>query len=157
MANLFILQKVSSQAHYVDAIAPAGVTNGNIVVLGTQATNKTYACAANAAADNAGMAIVCNPNIPYAAETVENDTSIATGEIIRCRIPAVGDVESYPVANITATVALAVGKAVVPDATELKMECLASAVGTEGVIYIIDELFTKAGVPMVKIRCTKIN
>lgn len=155
MANLFILQKVSGQAHYVDIVAPATITNGNIVVLGTQATDKTYACAANAAVTDAGMVIVCNPNIPYAAETVENDTVIATADIARARIPALGDVESYPVANITATVALAVGKVVVPKAAALKMECLAAAVGTEAIIYIIDELFTKAGVSMVKLRCIK--
>lgn len=155
MANLFILNKVSANSHYYDCVAPASVTNGNIVVIGTQASNKTYACAANAAVTDTGMAIVCNPNIPYTAETVENDTTIATGEIIRTRIPALGDVESYPVANITATVALAVGKIVVPKAAQLKMECLNAAVGTESLVYVIDELFTKAGVSMVKIRCIK--
>ncbi len=155
MANLFILQKVSANAHYVDVVAPAGVTNGNIVVLGTQASDKTYACAANAAVTDAGMVIVCNPNLPYGAEVVENDTTIATGEIVRARFVSIGDVESYPVANVTATVALAVGKIVVPDATELKMECLNAAAGTEQIVYVIDELFTKASVPMVKIRCIK--
>ena len=153
--NLFILQKTGASAHYVDVVAPAGVTNGNIVVLGTQASDKTYACAANTAVTNTGMAIVCNPNIPYGAEVVENDTTIATSEIIRARIPALGDVESYPVANITANVALEVGKIVVPKKEQLKMECLNAAVGDESLVYVIDELFTKAGVSMVKIRCIK--
>lgn len=155
MANLFIEQKVKATAHYVDLIAPAGVTNGNIVVLGTQASDKTYACAANGAVTDTGMVIVCNPNLPYGAEVVENDTTIATGEIIRGRFVELGDVESYAVANITATVALAVGKIVVPKATALKLECVNAAAGTESLVYIIDQLFTKAGVPMVKLRCIK--
>lgn len=157
MANLFIEHKVKPSAHYVDVVAPAGVTNGNIVVLGTQATNKTYACAANGAVTDKGMAIVCNPNLPYGAEVVENDTTIATGEIVRARIVELGDVESYPVSVITATVALAVGKIVVPKATALKMECVNAAGGTESIVYVIDELFTKAGVPMVKIRAIKVG
>ena len=155
MANLFIMQKISSQARYFDCVAPAGVTNGNLVVLGTQASDKTYASAANSAVTDTGLVIVCNPNLPYGAEVIENDTVIATGEIIRTRVPALGDVESYPVANVTATVALAVGKIVVPKAAALKMECLAAAGGTESIVYVIDELFTKAGVPLVKIRCIK--
>ncbi|MDD4778999.1 MAG: hypothetical protein PHT02_00150 [Tissierellia bacterium] len=155
MANLFIENKVKATAHYVDVVAPAGVTNGNIVVLGTQASDKTYACAANTAVTDAGMVIICNPNLPYGAEVVENDTTIATGEIVRARVVELGDVESYPVANITATVALAQNKIVVPKAGALKMECLAAAAGTESIVYIIDELFTKAGVSMVKIRCIK--
>ena len=155
MANLFIEQKVKATAHYVDLVAPSSVTNGNIVVLGTQASDKTYACAANVAVSDTQMAIVCNPNLPYGAEITENETTIATGEIIRGRIVELGDVESYPVANITATVALAQNKVVVPKAGVLKMECLAAAVGTESLVYIIDELFTKAGVPLVKLRCIK--
>jgi len=156
MANLFILNKVKATAHYVDIVAPATVTNGNIVVLGTQVSaDKTYAVAANAAVTDTGMVIVCNPNLPYAAETVENDTVIATGEIVRARVVELGDVESYPVANITATVALAVGKFVVPKATALKMECVNAVAGTESLVYVLEELFTKAGVAMAKLRCIK--
>ena len=153
--NLFILNKVKATAHYVDVVAPDGVTNGNIVVIGTQASDKTYACAANGAVTDTGMAIICNPNLPYGAEVLENDTPITTGEIVRARIVELGDVESYAVATVTATVALAQNKIVAPKATTLKMECLAAAGGTESIVYIIDELFTKAGVPMVKIRCIK--
>ena len=157
MSNLFILQKVSADAHYFDVVAPASTVNGNILVLGTQNTDKTYAAAANVAATDKSMVIVCNPNLPYAAETLENNTVIETGEVIRTREVKLGDVESYPVANITATAALAVGKAVVPVAGALQMECLAAAVGTESIIYLIDELFTKAGVPMAKLRCVKVS
>jgi hypothetical protein len=155
MANLFILNKVKATAHYVDFVAPASVTNGNLVVLGTQAANKTYACAAPAAITDAGIVIVCNPNIPYGAEVVENDTTIATGEIIRGRVVELGDVESYPVANFTATVAAAVGKYIIPDAAALKGEIVNAPGGTESLVYIIDELFTKAGVSMLKMRCIK--
>ena len=157
MANLFILNKVKATAHYVDVVAPAEVTNGNIVVLGTQNSDKTYACAANGAVTDKGMAIICNPNLPYGAEVLENEVSISTGEVVRARIVELGDVESYPVANITATVALAVNEVVVPKATALKQECLAAFAGTEVLGYIIDELYTKAGVPMVKLRAIKVG
>jgi hypothetical protein len=157
MANLTILNKIKATAHYVDVVAPASLTNGNIVVLGEQAADKTYACAANAAVTDKGMAIVCTVPLPYEVEKLENDYTIATGEIVRARIIELGDVESYPVANFTATVALAVGKVIVPKAGALKMECLAAPAGTEAVVYAIDEMFTKAGVPMVKIRCTKVS
>lgn len=157
MANLTILNKISANANYFDAVAPASVTNGNIVVLGTQAADKTYACAANSAATDKSMAIVCTVALPYEVEKLENDYTITTGEIIRVRVPELGDVESYPVANFTATVALGVGKVIVPKAGALKMECLAAAVGTEAVIYKIEELFTKAGISMVKLRCVKVS
>jgi histidinol-phosphate/aromatic aminotransferase/cobyric acid decarboxylase-like protein len=157
MANLFIEHKVKPSAHYVDVVAPAGLVNGNIVVLGAQsATDKTYTVGANAAATDLSMVIVCNPNLPYGAEVVENETVISTGEVVRARVVELGDVESYPVANVTATAALAVGKVVVPKVGVVKMECLAAAVGTEAIIYKIEELFTKAGVPLVKLRCVKV-
>lgn len=157
MANLFILQKVGANAHYVDVVAPAGTTNGNILVLGTQAIDKTYASAACGAVTDVGMVVVCNPNLPYSVETLENDTVISTGEIVRCRVVELGDVESYPVSVITATVALAVGKIVAPKATALKTECLAAFAGTEIMGWIIEELFTKAGVPMCKLRAIRVG
>lgn len=158
MANLFILNNVKATARYINVVAPSGVTNGNIVVLGTQnATDKTYACAACAAVTDKSMAIICNPNLPYSVETLENDTVISTGEIVRARIVELGDVESYAVANITATAALAVANVVVPKATALKMECLAAFAGTEIMGYLIEELYTKAGIPMVKLRAIKVG
>ena len=156
-SNLFILNKVKATAHYVDVVAPAGIYNGYIVVLGTKNADGTYACAANGAVTDKGMAIICNPNLPYGAEVVENDTVIATGEIVRARIVELGDEESYPVANITATAALAAGKVVVPKATALPMECLAAFAGTEILGYVIESLYTKAGVPMAKLRAIKVG
>jgi hypothetical protein len=155
MANLTILNKVSGNASIFDVVAPAGLTNGNVVVLGTQATNKTYACAAPAAVTDNGMVLVATVSLPYEVEKLENDYTIATGEIVRTYVPYVGMVVSIPVANVTATAALAVGKVVVPKAGALKMECLAAPAGTEVLIFNIDEMFTKAGVAMVKLRCIK--
>jgi len=155
MANLFILDRVPATAHYYDAVAPATVTNGNFVVLGAKGTDGTYTVAAPAAITDLGMAIVCNPNIPYSAETVENDTVIATSEVIRVRIPQIGDMESYPVANFTATATVTAGHYVIPDAAALKGECVASLGGTESVVYIIDSIYTKAGVSMAQLRCIK--
>lgn len=155
MANLFILDRVSEGAHYYDAVAPATVTNGNFVVLGAEGTDGTYTVAAPAAITDLGMCIVCNPNIAYAAETVENDVTIATGEVIRVRVPQVGDKESYPVANFTATATVTAGHYVIPDAAALKGEAVSSLGGTESIVYIIDRIFTKAGVSMAQIRCIK--
>jgi hypothetical protein len=152
MANLAILNKVKSTAHYVDVVAPAGLTNGNFVTLGTQASDKTYACAAPSAITDKGIAIICTVALPYGVEVVENDFTIATGAITRARIVELGDVESYPVANFTATVPAAVGAFVIPD-NALKGEIVAALGGTESVAYIIDELFTKSGVSMLKMRC----
>ena len=64
-------------------------------------------------------------------------------------------VVSIPVANVTNTSALGVGKFVVPKAGAMKPECLDTLATDEEVVFVIDELFTKAGVPMVKIRCIK--
>lgn len=153
MANLMILSKVKATAHYADCVAPAGVTNGNFVALGVQNADKTYACAAPAAITSNGVNIVCDIPISYEVEKLENDFTIATGAIIRTRTPEIGDVECYPVANFTATVAAAAGKFIIIDAAALKGEIVAALGGTESLAYIIDEVFTKAGVSMLKMRC----
>jgi hypothetical protein len=138
----------------VDVVAPAGVKNGNIVVLGAQNSNKTYACAAPAAVTDAGMVFVAEVPLSYGAEKTENEFVIATGAVIRTIVPYVGFVASIPVANITATVAVAATKTVVPNAAGLPMECLNAPAGTEVLQFVVDEVFTKAGVSMAKIRCT---
>jgi hypothetical protein len=46
-------------------------------------------------------------------------------------------------------------KVLVPEAAALAMDCKNSAGGTESVVFYIDEVFTKAGVSMVKARCIK--
>jgi hypothetical protein len=148
-----ILNRLSATATLVDVVAPAGVKNGNVVVLGAQGTNKTYACAAISAVTDKGIVFVAEVPLSYEVEKLEKDFVIATGAVIRAIVPYVGFVASIPTANITATVAIAVTKIVVPKAAGLPMECLAAAAGTEVLQFVVDEVFTKAGVSMTKIRC----
>ncbi|MDD4000478.1 MAG: hypothetical protein PHX62_06265 [Bacilli bacterium] len=155
MANLIVLNRLSATATLVDIVAPASLENGHIVKLGTQASTKEYACAANAAVSDSDLALVIAVPLSYGVETLENDYVIATGEVVRAVIPYKGLTVSIPQVNITATVALAAGTVVVPKIAVTKMECLAAAVGTESVVFEIDELYTKSGIAMAKIRCIK--
>jgi hypothetical protein len=154
-SSLIIMKKVSPTAHFVDLVAPAGLYNGNVVVIGAKQSNSTYACAANTAVTDDGMALIVDVALPYELEKEQDDYVISTGEVVRGLIVSEGTVIDIPQGNITATVALAANKVVVPDAGELKMECLASAVGTESVIFNIDSLYTKNGVAMASLRCVK--
>ena len=155
MANLVILDKVSATASIYDVVALAGAETGNIVVLGARQADGTHVVAANVAATDNGMVMILPVNLPYGAEVTENNCVIATGSIQRAYVPYEGMVVSIPQANITATSALAEGKVVVPKVGVVKVECLATAVGTEAVIFAIDQLYTKAGVAMAKLRCVK--
>ena len=155
MANQIILNKIGSDDPIFDIVAPASCANGYFVALGTQASDKTYACAAPAAVTSKSIVMVLAVPLSYGVEYTENDFVIETGAICRAYAPVVGRVVSIPVANVTATSALAVGKVVVPVAGAMKGECLATPAGTEEVIFSIDELYTKAGVSMVKLRCIK--
>jgi len=155
MSNQIILNKIGSSDAIFDVIAPASCANGYFVALGTQATDKTYACAAPADVTSKSIVMVLAVPLSYEIQYLENDFVIETGAIVRAYAPVVGRVVSIPVSNVTASVALAVGKVVVPVAGAMKGECLADPVGTEEIIYIIDELYTKASVPMVKLRCIK--
>jgi hypothetical protein len=155
MANLTILNKIGATDPIVDVVAPAGVTNGNLVVLGTQNADKTYACAAPAAITDKSIAIVAAVPLSYEVEKTENDYTIATSEVVRAYIPVLGRVMSFPVANFTATATAEAGHYVIPDASALKAEIVAALGGTESVAWIIDEAFTKCGVAMIKIRCIK--
>jgi hypothetical protein len=154
MSNLVVLNKIGAKAHIVDVVAPASCANGYIVVLGTQnATTKYYACAAPAAVTDKSMAMVLAVPLSYEAQLTEDEFVIATGAIVRAYQLEKGDVVSIPVANITATAALAVAKFVVPKATFMKMECLDALGGTEVLGFKIEELYTKSGVAMAKLRC----
>jgi hypothetical protein len=157
MANQIVLNNIKATASIKNVVVPASTVNGGILVLGAQSADKTYASAAPVAVTDKGMVIVLEVPMSYEVEKIENDFVIATGAIARCYVPELGDVISIPVANVTATVALAVSKIVVPDAGQIKMECIDAFTGTEVVGYIIDELYTKAGVPMVKLRCIKVG
>lgn len=155
MSNQIILNKIGANDPIFDVVAPADCVNGSIVTLGTQNVDKTYASAAPTAVTDAGMVMVLAVPLSYQIERTEDQFEIATGDVVRAYAPVVGRVVSIPVANVTATNALAVGKVVVPKAGAIKPECLAAPAGTEEVVYEIDELFTKAGVAMVKLRCVK--
>jgi len=155
MANLTILNKVGKDAHIYDVVAPAGLENGNMLLLGTRNTDATYNVSAPTAITNNGLVIVACVNLPYEAEKEENDYVIATAEVTRAYVPEVGQVMSFPTANFTATVASAVGKFIIPDVGALKMEIVNALGGTESVAYVIDQVYTKAGVAMTKMRCVK--
>lgn len=157
MANQIVLNNLKATASIKNVVAPANTVNGGILVLGVQGSDMTYAAAANGAVTDKGMVIVLEVPLSYEVEKLENDFVIATGAVVRAYVPELGDVISVPTANITATAALAAGKVVVPKATAIKMECLADFAGTEILGYVIDQLYTKAGVPMTKLRCIKVG
>ncbi len=154
MANQIVLNKVGKSDAIFSVIAPASLENGNMVVLGTQnSTSKAYASAAPGAITSLGMVIVASVPLSYDAADAENDYVIATGEIVRAYVPKKGHVMSFPSANFTESEAFAVGVFVIPNAAVTEMESAAALGGTEAVAYIIDEIPTKAGVEMLKIRC----
>ena len=157
MANLLIMKKVGATAHYIDLVAPAGLENGNVVVIGAKQSDSTYACSANTAVTDDGMALIVDVALPYEVEKEQNDYVIATGEVVRGLIVSEGDIIDIPQANITATSALAANKVVVPDAAALPMECLASANGDESIIFNIDALYTKNSIAMASLRCIKVQ
>ena len=158
MSNQIILSRVGADDPIVNIVAPSGVKNGNLIVLGAQNdTTKVYAAAANGAITDKSFALVMAVPLPYGAEKTENEYEIATSEVVRAFIPVVGRVYSFPVANVKAAPASAVakGKYLFPDAAALPMDCNTAVGGTESVAFYIDEVFTKAGVSMVKARCIK--
>lgn len=154
-SNLMELKKIKATQHIVDVVAPASLYNGHVVVLGTRGTNGTYAAAAPAAVTDEGMVVIADIAMSYEAEKLMNDKVIATSEIVRAYVMELGNVICIPVANVTATAALAVGKVVVPKQGALQMECLAAFAGTEVLGFVIESLYTKAGVAMVQLRCTR--
>ena len=156
--NQIILSKVGANDPIVNIVAPANLKNGHLVVLGAQdATEKTYASTANTNVNDRSMALVMALPLSYGVEKTENEFEIATGDVVRAYIPVLGRVYSFPVANVkgTPTVPVAATKVLVPDAGELAMDCKDSAGGSETVVFYVDEVFTKAGVSMVKARCIK--
>ena len=136
-------------------VAPADCANGYIVVVGTQAADKTYACAAPVDVDDAGMVMVLDVPLSYEAEKTENDYVIATGQVVRAYAPYVGMVVSIPVANVTNTSALGVGKFVVPKAGAMKPECLDTLATDEEVVFVIDELLQKLEYQWSKLDVSK--
>ena len=153
--NQMILSKVKNSAHYFDCVAIASLNNGHFVTLGARGTNGTYTVTAPAAITDLGVVIVCEVPLSYEAQLTENEFVIATGAVIRTRIPELGDVECYATANYTATATATAGHFVIIDAATSKPEIVAALGGTESIAYEIKEAFTKAGVAMIKIQCIK--
>lgn len=157
MANI-VLNKLSSTATLYDIVSASILQQGNLVVLGTQdmTTNVgVYTVAACGAITDSNMAIVACVPLSYEAQYVEGDFSLAVGQIGRAIQPYIGFTITVENAQLTATVAAAVGKFVIPDAASLKMEIVNAAGGTESIVFVIDEVTTINGVAASKIRCIK--
>jgi len=155
MANLMIFTNVPDDAQFVTIAAPASAYNGYIYTLGAKGTDGVYAAATPAAITDLNTVMVAAVTLPYAAETVQNDYTIATGENVRALVHAKGIEVAIPVANVTATATVAAGAFVIIDAATGKPECVASLGGTESVAYKVTGTFTKAGVAMFNMRCIK--
>jgi hypothetical protein len=154
MANQINLDKVSATASIVTVVAPENTVNGSILTVGELQDNFTYAAAAPAGADDADMVMVLAVPLSYEAEKDQNDFEIAANDLVRAYYPYKGFTVSVPVANITATAAVAAGNVVVPTATT-KPEALAAAVGTETVVFEIEEVYTLNNVSMARLKCIK--
>lgn len=155
MANQMILTKVKESSFLFDVVAPAGLKNGHVVVLGAQNTNGTYASAAPVAVTDLGMVIVAQVPLNYDDSKVENDYVIATGEVTRTYVIEEGQKMSFPTENFDTSVAAEVGKYVIPVAGSSELAVASALVGTEAKVWIIDAVFTKTGVSMVTIRNIK--
>lgn len=155
MANLMVLTNVPDDAQYVTIAALASTSNGYIYTLGAKASTGVYTPATPLAITDINTVIAAAVCLPYTAETLENDYVIATGENIRALVPKVGYEIAIPVANVTATTAVAAGAYVIIDAGTGKPECVASLAGTESLVFIVTGTFTKAGVAMFNMRCIK--
>lgn len=155
MANLMVLTNIPDDAQYVTISAPASTLNGYLYVLGAKAASGVYAAATPAAITDLNVVMVAAVCLPYAAETVENDFTIATGDTVRALVPSLGMEVAIPVANVTATATVAAGAFVIIDASTGKPECVASLGGTESLAFKVTGTFTKAGVAMFNMRCIK--
>jgi hypothetical protein len=157
MANI-TLNKISANSHIYDVTCASILSQGNLVVLGTQdnTTNLgTYTVAACSAITDLGMVLVASVPLNYEAEKVEGDYSLAIGSVGRAYEIAEGMVVTVENAQLTATATATVGHYVIPDASALKMEIVAALGGTEAKVFIIDEATTLNGVAASKIRCIK--
>ncbi len=153
MANLMVLTNIPADAQYVTIAAPASTSNGYLYTLGAKASTGIYAAATPAAITDKNVVMVAAVCLPYAAETLENNYTIATGESVRALVPRVGYEVAIPVANVTATATVAAGAFIIIDAETGKPECVSSLGGTESLAFKVTGTFTKAGVAMFNMRC----
>jgi hypothetical protein len=154
-SNTLVMKKIKATAHYVDVVAISGLYNGYVAVLGAKGSDGTYTIAANGAVTDEGFCVIVDEGLSYEAEKTIDSRVFTVGEILRAVLPELGDIIDIPVANVTATAALQVGRVIVPKGTALPMECLASFAGTEVLGFSIEKLYTKNGISMVSMRCTR--
>lgn len=154
MANQINLDKVSATASIITVVAPEDTINGSILTVGDLKDNFTYEAAAPSGVDDDDMVMVLAVPLSYEAENVQDDFEIDTGDLVRAYYPYKGFTVSIPVANITATDAVEAGHFVVPTAT-VKPEALDAVVGTETVVFEIEEVYTLNGVSMARLKCIK--
>lgn len=155
MANQIVLNKIKRDAVIVTVKAPAGTVNGSILALGAQDTEGLFAATAPSAVTLTDLAMVLAVPLSYEADKVQNNFVIGLGDLVRAYVPYKGMVVTIPVANITATNALGKNKFVVVKANQTKPECLDAVVGTETVVFKIDELVTVNGVASAMLRCVR--
>lgn len=155
MANQMELKRVKNDSFLYTVTAITGMKNGHIVKLGNMGANGVYACTAPAAITDLGIVIVADVPINYEASKVENDYEITTGEPARTFSIEREQKMSFPTDNFDTATAPIQGKFVVPVAGDKQMKVVNALGGTEAVAWIVDEVYTKAGVEMVTIRCIK--
>lgn len=154
MANQIVINKMGADNHIFDVVALASTYNGYLAKLSSRNTDGTYTVAWPTAVTDKSIVMILAVPLSYSVESTENDFSITTGDIVRAYKMQVGDIVSVPQANITATSTLTVGYVVTVDTDGSgKPECKSAAGGTEVILFNIDELYTKAGVAMAKLRC----
>ena len=155
-SNLIVMERIGADTQYIDIVAPAGVYNSNLVKLGTRNANGTYQASAPTAITNDSLAMVLHEDLGYNVEYVNmGDITFTTGGILRAAILRLGDEIAFPVANVVATTAVVAGAYLIPDATTLPLECVASLGGTESFAMIVESTFTKSGVSMLRARVIK--
>jgi hypothetical protein len=155
-SNLIVLDRIGADAQYVDVICPSGAYNGDIVVLGDRNANGTYNSAAPSAVTDLGMAIIVHEDLGYNAEYVNmGDVTLTAGTVVRALIPRLGDQISVPVGNVTATQTVVKDRILVPDAGALPLESLADFAGTEVMGWKVEEIYSKIGVSLARLRCVK--
>jgi hypothetical protein len=156
-SNLIILDRVGADSYYVDIICPAGAFNGDIVVLKDRNADGTYDAEANTAVTDHSMVMIAHEDLGYNVEDVNmNDITLEAGSVVRALVLRDQDQISIPVGNITATNSVIKDRILVPKAGELPLESLTAFAETEKKGFIVEGLYSKAGIPLARIRCIKV-
>lgn len=152
-SNLIVMEKIGADTSYVDIVAPSGIYNSNLVQLSTRNANGTYAVSAPSGITDKSLVMVLHEDLGYNSEYVNmDDITFASGDILRAAHLREGDEIALPVANVLATATVQADAYLIPDATNLPLECVSSLGGTEAFAMVITGTFTKAGVSMLRAR-----